>query len=102
MFPDSEIAQKLSCKRTKATNLVTGCNALSPYYDDKVTKLCLSQMFCLLVDESNDKGDDKCVIILVRIFDRELSEIVTKFLDIPICNIGTGESLFNCIDKMFT
>ena len=100
MFPDSAIAKKFSCKRTKTTMIVT--NAIAPYYDNEVTRLCQNEKFCLMVDESNDKGDDKCMVVLVRIYDKHIDKVTTKFLGIPICNYSTAEDLFTCIDKMFT
>ena len=51
MFPDSEIARKFSCRHTN--------------------KHDTSKFFSVLMDESNDKADKSC-IILVRIFDAEV------------------------------
>ena len=41
------------------------------------------------MDESNDKTDKSC-IILVRIFDAEVGDIRTRFLNMPIVNIGNA------------
>ena len=75
---------------------------MAPYYDNEVTRLCQNEKFCLMVDESNDKGDDKCMVVLVRIYDKHIDKVTTKFLGIPICNYSTAEDLFTCIDNMFT
>lgn len=45
------------------------------------------------MDESNDKTD-KSRIILVRIFDAEVGDICTRFLDMPVVNIGNASNLF--------
>jgi len=100
MFPDSQIAQKFHCKRTKVTNIVN--NALGPMYDNQVTLLCKENPFSVMMDESNDSGDEKCVAILVRVFDSDIHRVTTKFLAMPICNIGTGENLFNCLQEVLT
>ncbi len=100
MFPDLQIAQKFRCKRTKITNNVN--NALGPLYDSQVTLLCKENPFSVMMDESNDSGDEKCVAILVRVFDSDIHRVTTKFLAMPICNIGTGENLFNCLQEVLT
>ena len=36
--------------------------------------------------------------ILIRTYDVSSGQIVSKFLAMPICNIGTAEKLFDTID----
>lgn len=98
MFPDSEIAKKFSCKKQKTANIIN--EAIAPVSNDKINSLCKQEKFSLLMDESNDKGSDKCVAILVRVLDRPSRKIVTGFLSMPVCNIGTGENLFNCLQEV--
>ena len=48
----------------------------------------------ILIDESNDNTDKSC-IILVRVFDQEVgNDVLTRFLDMPIVNIGTARNIF--------
>ena len=54
-----------------------------------------------MIDESNDQGDNKTMTVLIRIFDTTLQRVTTKFLGLLICNIGTGENLFNCLSEIF-
>ena len=91
MFPDSEIARKFACGRTKTTAIVK--EALSPYYQAKAIHN-MSNAFSVLMDESNHKQDKSC-IILVRGLDAELGNVKTRFLDMPVVNIGTAENLFS-------
>lgn len=93
MFPDSEIAKKFSCARTKTTAIVK--KALAPHFTNKVIDN-LSNPFSLLMDESNDKTDKSC-IILVRVLDEKLGVVRTRFLDMPIVNIGTAVNLFEAL-----
>ena len=88
MFPDSDIAGKFTSGRMKTTMIVK--KALAPRLDAKVVQLCQSHKFSLLTDESNDQGGEKTLAILVKVFDPEIARAVTQFVDIPICNIGTG------------
>ena len=93
MFPDSELAKQFSCGRTKPTAIVK--QALAPHFLDKVTK-DLTNPFSILMDESNDKTDKSC-IILVRMFDSSVGDSRTRFLDMPIVNVGTAVNLFSAL-----
>ena len=99
MFPDSSIAKKFRSKRTKTAHIVN--HALGPYFDRKVTDLCKNEKFSVMIDESNDKGDDKMLTVLVRVYDHTVQKISTRFLGIPTCNIGTGENIFRCLNQVF-
>lgn len=96
MFPDSNIAKAFSSARTKTTCIVKG--ALSSHFMDPVVDLCQHNPFSILCDEGND-NEDKNFAILVRLWDENLRKPVTRFLDMPVCNIGTGEKLFDLIDE---
>ena len=48
----------------------------------------MSNPFSVLMDESNDKQNISC-IIMVRVLDAELGNIKTRFLDMRVVNIGT-------------
>ena len=53
----------------------------------------LVQPFSIMLDESNDKIDKSC-IILVRVLDPEVGNVCTRFLDMPVVNIGTAQNIF--------
>ena len=93
MFPDSEIAKKFSCARTKTTAIVKV--GLAPHFTKRVID-SMSTPFSLLMDESNDKTDKSC-IILVRVLDPVVGECRTRFLDMPVVNIGTADNLFQAL-----
>ena len=95
MFPDSEIARKFACGRTKTTAIVK--EALSPCYHAKAIHN-MSNPFSVLMDESNDKQDKSC-IILVRVLDAKLGNVKTRFLDMPVVNIGMAENLFSALKE---
>ncbi|KAL5012296.1 hypothetical protein ScPMuIL_010847 [Solemya velum] len=98
MFPTCPEVQKFSSGRTKTTQVVK--RALAPEVDREVESLC-SGPFSILCDESNTRGADKCLVILVRVYDAVRHQTMTKFLDMPICNRPSGEQLFNTIDDVF-
>ena len=98
MFPDSEIAKKFACGRTKTTAIIK--KALALHFLKKVTQ-SMSNPFSIMMDESNDKTD-KSSIILVRVFDSELRDVHTRFLDMPVVNIGTARNLFEALKTSLT
>ena len=100
MFPDSKTAENFACKRTKCTQIVK--QAIAPYLTDKLIKHCQENPFSILCDESNDRSASKCFVLLVRIYDKDMQSVVTRFLDMPIVNIGTACNLFDAIDKCFS
>ena len=52
-------------------------------------------------DESNDTNQQKTLAIVVKYFDEVMERAITGFLDMPICNIGTAQSIFNQLDAKF-
>ena len=90
MFPDSEIAKRFSCGHTKTAAIIK--EALAPHYLQK-TLHDMSNSFSILIDESNDRTDKSC-IILVRVIDLNVEDIRTRFLDMPVVNVGTARNLF--------
>ena len=93
MFPDSKLAENFACGRTKTTSIVK--EALSPHYLKSVVD-SMTFPFSLMMDESNDKTDKSC-IILVRTVDGQCGEVRTRFLDMPVVNISTAENLFHAL-----
>ncbi|XP_063431636.1 zinc finger BED domain-containing protein 5-like [Mytilus trossulus] len=63
--------------------------------------MCRSEKFTVMIDESNDKGDNKKLNILVRVYNQTLRIVSTQFFGIPTCNIGTSSSIFNCLNQVF-
>ena len=61
MFPDSDIAKRFRCKRTK---IMKRC--LAPAATTPVVKRCRAGPFSLMVDESTDRKTDKRLVVLVR------------------------------------
>lgn len=98
MFPDSKIAENFSCGRTKSTQIIK--RAISPSLDEEVTLACQSKPFTILCDESNDFGSDKNFVILVKFFCDNLGHTVTRFLNMPVVNIGTAENLFKALEEI--
>jgi len=95
MFPDSEIAKSFCCGHTKTAAIIK--EALSSYYQEKTTQH-LSNPFSIMLDESNDKMDKSC-IILVWVLDPESGNVCTRFLDMPVVNVITAQNLFHALKE---
>ena len=99
MFPDSQIAQRYSCGRTKTTAIV--CHALAPAANSLVTEACVKGPFSILCDGGNDKLDKKYFGIMVRYWDDQLGMAVTRFLETRHASLQhytTGQSLFDALE----
>ena len=99
IFPDSAIAKRFSCSHTKTTDIVN--KALAPHFTQRVIESMSSGPFSLMMDESNDRRDKSC-IIPVRLLDPQIGEVRTRFLDIPVVNIGTSTNLFQALKELLT
>ena len=99
MFPDSKIAQKFSCGKTKTTQIVK--RAIAPTLNKAVVAHCRTtcNSFSLSIDESNDKNAVKILVILLKLYDLASQMAVTRLLDMPVCNIGNAENIFNTVDN---
>ncbi len=93
MFPYSNIAKKFACGHTKMAAIIK--EALAPHFLSKTLK-DMSNFFSIMIDELNDKTDKSC-IILVCVFYSCVGDIRTRFLDMPIVNVGTACNLFDAL-----
>lgn len=95
MLPDSEIAKSFRCGHTKIAAIIK--EVLSPFFHQKMLEN-LKNPFSILLDESNDKVDKSCIII-VRYLDLEIGNVSTKFLDMPVVNIGSAQNIFRALKE---
>ena len=90
MFPDSKIAKKFACGHTKTTAIVK--EVLAPHYQKSI----IDNPYSIMIDESNDSSDKSC-IILIRVFDQEVGNVCTRFVDMPVVNIGSAKNIFEAL-----
>ena len=89
MFPDSTIAKKYSCARTKTTAVLNG--AMAPEMTLSLVDLKV-EPFSLNVDGSNS----------VRIFDVNRGHVCLRFLDMCASSISTADGIFTKLDTALT
>ena len=76
-------------------------NAVVPALEEELVKQCKTGPFSFGCGESNDTNQQKTLTIVVKYFDEVKERAVTGFLHMPICNIGTAQSMFDQLDATF-
>ncbi|XP_045110002.1 uncharacterized protein LOC123503942 [Portunus trituberculatus] len=106
MFPDSAIAQGMSMKKTKCTDLT---RKLSKCVTAELVNKLKQHKFSVIVDKSTDVGTTKCLTVLVKYYDPDTKVIQTGILELidmyddnKECVGSTGENLFELLMKTFT
>uniref|UniRef100_H3ABT5 DUF4371 domain-containing protein n=1 Tax=Latimeria chalumnae TaxID=7897 RepID=H3ABT5_LATCH len=95
LFCHNKIAQKYASKRSKTTAIIY--HALAPEFTQETITASRSGPFTLRLDTSSDT-EDKLFLILIRHCHAQTGEIKVALLDLPVCNIGTAESLLECVN----
>lgn len=107
IFPDSEIAKGLRLGRTKLTVMIK--NVIGQEHKLELAKKIKTCKFSILTDESTDISSEKCSCIVVRYFDEETGNILSKFWELVQVyskNVedrkgATAEHLFSSIVNSF-
>ena len=68
MFPDSAIAQGISMKRTKCTELT---KKLADSVQEELAAKLRKNPFSVIIDESTDTSRTKCLTVIVKFFDAD-------------------------------
>ena len=98
-FPDSDIAKKVSCKRTKLSYTIQ--NGIAHYEKLELNKICRTQKFSVLIDESIDASITQVLAIAIRYFDLKKLDVNDALLDTVAVENGSAVSLFNSFKHLF-
>ena len=103
MFPDSEIAKKFRCARTKTIAIIN--NAIRSALHESLVTYMQNRPFSICNDGSSDSGIKKINPVCVNIFDADnSSEVQTKFYNMCVTtevDCSKSETLFNAITDKF-
>ncbi|XP_046972275.1 zinc finger protein 862 [Vanessa cardui] len=80
LCPDSKIAKCLKLKRTKVQAVINNC--IGATEKQSLIKDLQVQKFSILIDESTDISVIKTVAIVVRYFDTEKGQVMSRFWDL--------------------
>ena len=58
-----------------------------------VSELTLRNPQSQQFDGGNDNFQNKYFSIMIHVFEEKLSKVITGFVNAPVCNIATGETL---------
>ena len=98
MFPDTEIAKKYGCARTKTSAIIDN---LSRDKIETIVETLQKTFFACATDGSNDVNTQLYPIV-VRYYNKEIDQIMTALLSMPSCNEScTGENIFNLLNREF-
>lgn len=95
MFPDSVIAKKFSCARTKTSAVL---DHMAKVTHQSLKDRLKNQPFTISTDGSND-SKSKLYPVVVRTFDEVAGEVRSDLLSVPECkDSATGENIFKLLD----
>ncbi|XP_043270743.1 uncharacterized protein [Venturia canescens] len=100
LCPDSEIAKKVSCSRTKGRRLIV--DVLGPERLEEAAFKLRTAKFSLIIDETTDISTNKCLVMVARYFDDDTNEIRDRcvgLLEVPCC---TAAALHSAIIEFLT
>lgn len=95
MFPDSKIAKKYGCARTKTGNIM---RAMADEILETLTDLAGSP-YCLSTDGSKDERDKKLFPSIIKFFSEKSGHVVLRLVGIPTCSKGTSDNIFNIVTQ---
>ena len=96
--PDSEIAKKLKCGRTKCAAVIR--NVLGAQKRDDIYEILRNSPFSLIVDESTDRGCTKHLALVARVATHETVKDV--FLALIPLESATAADLYNHIKAVLS
>lgn len=96
MFPDSAIAKKYGCARTKTSALV---QYMSSQTKEEIASVLRISAFSLSIDGSTDKNAVKLYPLVVSFFNEKLGQVCTLLLSLLECTDNTGQGIFSVINK---
>ena len=99
LFPDSNIANAIKCKRTKTKCIIR--NALAPHFHQElVNKLC-QKPFSLIIDETTDISTHKELALVTRQYDEQSMTVKCSLYELVEVTGGSAEQLFQAITRAF-
>lgn len=94
-FPDSNIAKRITCGRTKGTQIIT--TILAPASMEEAAAALQVSKYSIIIDETTDISAKQCLGIVARYFWRKHHEVRNRFLGIMEVADETAQGLFTAL-----
>lgn len=95
IFPDSELARKVSCARTKTEAIVN--SVLAPHSVDVVEKALSHIRYCGVSTDGSNHGSVKLFPILLQYFDWKNGGLQSKLVDVHSTPNETADIISGCV-----
>ena len=100
MFPDSQIAAKYGCGRTKTSAII---NVMADTSQQDICRQVQQQPFTLATDGSNDGTSSQLYPVLLTYYDDSKGQVKEVLYSLPECKQScTGENIFKLVDGELT
>lgn len=96
--PDSKVALKIKCGRTKTESIVT--NVIGSVSSSSIIELMKKNKFAIIIDESTDRSTIKHMAVIARIVDGNLL-VRDEFVTLIEVEKATADGLYNLIVYFF-
>lgn len=96
--PDSKVALKLKCGRTKTESIVT--NVIGAVGNNNVIELMKKNKFSIILDESTDRFTIKHMAVIARIVDPNLL-VRDEFVTLIEVEKATADALYELVTNFF-
>lgn len=97
LFPDSQIASNVKCKRTKTTCIVR--NVLHTTFQEILVSKLKEKPFSILLDETTDIATTKELCTVVRFFDDDTNHVSCRFFRLYEIAKADAATIFNTVQQ---
>ena len=98
MFPDSDVAQNMTLKKTKASYVMQ--DSIAWEEKSEIAKICQENKFSILIDESTDISVSQILAVVVRFFDSKKVKVTDALLDIVEVENGSAKGLYKAVKDL--
>lgn len=98
-LPGKETIQAVKCSRTKASNLVN--NKVGPFVQNALASILQKNYFSVILDETTDISTSKCLVVIVRYYNKIEEQTVDSFFGLLELNVGTTDAIFEAVTNLF-
>ena len=101
MLPDSQIAQKFSCGKTKCSYLIT--HGLASYFHDRMLASLKDVKYVISFDESlNRTQQQEQMDMIIHFWDNEKNKVCSRYFDSNFLSHTSAQDLLKSLQSLLT